>query len=832
MLKKRKGSIALGLVLTMFFSLAPTSYAFAWNPIKKAKNWTKGAVKDVKDATKDASEAVKDAAEDVADDVSKAAKDAAKDVGKWGKGATKDISKWSKGAIKDVGKWGKGAIKDIGDFTKDNFSGNKTQSELAALPVLNLDESQMLNVFNPGYGSFTYLDNVKEKKLSPSAYIKLENELKKSDLSENIIDFILETVSGVDGDNIGGAVADLFPGSFLYRNAVAKVLNNVISNKDFVNINPYTDAIKSKNCLEGFSAHYDIPIDKNSNLQSNLLLVVTGVKYGSRDDFKIAVSTITKNGKETKVPVVKKALNGKEIAFEAKLNGIDNNIDKIRISYNNKFNKPNDPVRLIANGIQDAINGAIPIGNPISNDTRDKIIKVLNKHALDKFGGEHDTSAITTEYIIGEIPYVGTAIQAIGGTNWLTKQIRKIKGKIQVKSYAEISDAKILVKKYNSASELNNSVNNATDTNTNTILKTTAYDFSSNTPKIKCFGETWFNNSTRNEGQLVCQTPVNGHGLAIIDENNYSDFAAETMISVSGTGNAGLEFRINNVIANKNQFQGYMAGITAGNNGTGEVFLGRHNFGWKQIKNVKTTIAQGKEYKLKVVAVGTTIQVYLNDKLMINVNDDSYRDGYIGYHVWNTKVTFDNLVIAEQTAVDNIEYNFSSNKPSMEYYSGNWDYYESTSSTQLRCITGNKTNSLSTLEDNTYSDFLASTTVTTLDKNGNAGLEFRINNIKAPNNQFQGYLAAIKIGDNGKGQIFLGKTDYGWKRIKTVNTTITQGLQYKLTVLAIGNNIKVYLNGNLMIDVNDSSFANGSIGYDAYNNIAFFDNLEITPIKK
>jgi hypothetical protein len=737
------------------------------------------------------------------------------------------------------------------------ISKEKENEFLKIANLRGLGKSTCINALTPEYGAFTGWDNVKDKKLSANTYSKLKNEISKIGIPGNVVDFVLENVAGVEGDNVGEAIADLLPGSIIYGNKLAGVINNIVNNEDFEDVNLYREEIKPQDNLKGFSAVYEILVAGKRNIQGDLSLSITGIKYGKRDNFTVEVSTISKDGKETKMPVVRKQINEREANFEAQINGVNSNTDKIRIYYNNKFNKPKDPSRYVADLIRDGVNKAAK--EVIKNDTVTKvtdkifgiskfeeqlgtdlesisieiirevdakhIAKALKDVGFDEIAGNGDVGKFVADTVIANVPLVGKVVKAVGGTDWIAKQVRKIVGQAEIMSYAKLSGAQISIKNNVSGRALTNL---ALECGKNSRIETVKYDFKDNNPKIKYLGEKW-----SNPDALVWNTNAKEiQSLAVIDENDYSDFEAETKVTLLGDGNAGLEFRINNVVGAVNQYQGYMAGIGAYRDGKTEIFLLKHDFKntrvIKQLFNVP--IVRNKEYKLKVVAKGANIKMYVDGKLYIDENDSSFSDGYIGYALWNSNVKFDDLTISERTADNKAEYNFSSNKPHIELYGNGWFDSESISSSNLMCASPN-TQALGVINGNEYSDFIAETNVTLMGQGGNAGIEFRINDVKGINNQFRGYLAAMDINNNGEARVFLGKHDFDWKGIKVVKANINKSRTQNLRVMAIGSNIKVFLNDKLMIDVNDSSFVDGYIGYSLFNSTAIFDNFEIISLE-
>lgn len=781
-------------------SVAEDAYDWGQGAVEDAQDWTQGAVEDVGDFAEDAYGWTKGAAEDAYN---------------WTDGAVEDTGDWLEGAAEDTGDWIEGAVEDTGEFVADTFASESAYNELVNLPALTIDESQMVNMLDPTYGTFSYLDNVREKKLSSNTYIKIKNELEKVSIPGHVVNFVLEEIAGVEGDDIGGAVADLLPGSLLYGDVIADVINDEINNDSFVDVNLYTETIKGNDDVEGFTAYYDMPV--NGSFNKNALIVVTGLKYGKRDDFNVYVKTIDANGKEVDIPTVKMALNRREVAFVAEANNINSNIKNIRVVYDNDFDPPKEPSRLIADGIKDGINGAVPVFSPISNSARDGIVKVLNKLDMNELGGNGDVGVIIAENIVGEVPLVGTTLKAIGGIDWLAGLIRRVVGQVEVKSYAAVRSGRILVKGYASSNQLGTFVDGATTAGANGAIKTEVYDFEELTPDFKYFGSGWLPGST-----LYCSTT--GHANTVLNENDYGNVMAQTVVNFNeARGNAGIEFRINNVKGTQNDFQGYLAGIGFASNGRGEIFLGKQNHDWKGIKSVSAPISVGQDHVLKVLAVGKDIKVYLDGSLYIEVTDDSYRDGYIGYQVWNAAVNFDNFVVSENVPFDLEEYNFSSSKPHMDFSGETWSYFDDKASTKLRAEISSSVAGRAVLTDHIYENMIFDSQIKKVTSNGYAGLGFRLQE----NNNKLGYIAGVQKNSAGHAELFLGKLTPSLEIIKSRSIDFTSNEDVKLTVVVHGNIIQVFVDGKSLMSAVDNTYAKGYAGYIASNTTVLFDNLEV-----
>jgi len=147
-------------------------------------------------------------------------------------------------------------------------------------------------------------------------------------------------------------------------------------------------------------------------------------------------------------------------------------------------------------------------------------------------------------------------------------------------------------------------------------------------------------------------TVINGEGFkAIAKDTNFQDFTYETDISISASpnlANAGVIFRVNNPTVGSDNLQGYYAGITL----SGRVQLGRLDNNWTELGNeVAPPISVDTVYRLKVVAKGPNIDVYVNNTHVVSAVDNTFTEGAIGLRTYKANATFDNIHVTEMEDV-------------------------------------------------------------------------------------------------------------------------------------------------------------------------------------
>lgn len=119
----------------------------------------------------------------------------------------------------------------------------------------------------------------------------------------------------------------------------------------------------------------------------------------------------------------------------------------------------------------------------------------------------------------------------------------------------------------------------------------------------------------------------------------------EARPATSGGGNVGVIFRASDLRGGPDGYNGYFAGLDSG--GGGKVLLGRANGGWRGLHHMIMSVRQGQIYRVKVRAVGDSIQVYVDDmdQPKLAVRDGTFRSGLCGVRVYKAGAEFDNIKI-------------------------------------------------------------------------------------------------------------------------------------------------------------------------------------------
>jgi hypothetical protein len=165
-------------------------------------------------------------------------------------------------------------------------------------------------------------------------------------------------------------------------------------------------------------------------------------------------------------------------------------------------------------------------------------------------------------------------------------------------------------------------------------------------PVAGSFGEnfdtSWCSRWTTFGGDWVARNntlstvPGSGDGAkAIAMATAFTNFVYEGDVQVGDSGNAGLIFRISKPDIGADAYRGYYVGINAKDS---QLEFGYADNGWHNIKTVQMAIQAHHAYHLKIRALGTLLQVFVNGshEPVVEVSDDHFSSGMLGVRDFST----------------------------------------------------------------------------------------------------------------------------------------------------------------------------------------------------
>ena len=127
-----------------------------------------------------------------------------------------------------------------------------------------------------------------------------------------------------------------------------------------------------------------------------------------------------------------------------------------------------------------------------------------------------------------------------------------------------------------------------------------------------------------------------------------------------------------------------------------------------------------------------------------------------------------------------------------------------------------------------WTDFDVAVTLCVIDGDRDAGLLFRVTDPAVGYDAQSGYFAGLIPGTD---RVILGRTDgHRWHAIAQADMTLDIDRDYRLSVEARGPQIKILVDGVVVLEASDEHYAQGSVGLRVVNTAAQFDDMVVTPI--
>jgi GH43 family beta-xylosidase len=131
------------------------------------------------------------------------------------------------------------------------------------------------------------------------------------------------------------------------------------------------------------------------------------------------------------------------------------------------------------------------------------------------------------------------------------------------------------------------------------------------------------------------------------------------------------------------------------------------------------------------------------------------------------------------------------------------------------------------VRDADYSNFELESDIKILKGAVDGDLIFRVNEPAIGIDSFKGYVAAINVN----GYVELGRSDgKKFTSLSKVDLPVNKDQSYRLKVVADGDHVQVYVDGEKKIDLTDSTYSNGQVGVRAVTSNVRFDNFEVRPL--
>jgi hypothetical protein len=245
------------------------------------------------------------------------------------------------------------------------------------------------------------------------------------------------------------------------------------------------------------------------------------------------------------------------------------------------------------------------------------------------------------------------------------------------------------------------------------------------------------------------------------------------------------------------------------------------NGSFSTLASMPLTVTPGRTYNVRLEAIGGTLRVYINGRQVLRARDETHEQGSAGLIMYRTSADYDNVIVSPNPRTVLLSDNFEGTEASwwIPRGIGNWTV-ETDGQTQVYAQT--------MMTDGTH-------TVTGVETTEDQIIETR---------------AKATAFGTGVGRWFgvmaryISPGNYYYVTLRNDNTislrklvrdtihvldssplTVTTGTWYTIRLEAIGNELRTYINGRLVLEAHDDTFAQGSYGLVNYKAAARYDDF-------
>ncbi|XSG75973.1 hypothetical protein ACP8Y2_03020 [Herpetosiphon llansteffanensis] len=239
---------------------------------------------------------------------------------------------------------------------------------------------------------------------------------------------------------------------------------------------------------------------------------------------------------------------------------------------------------------------------------------------------------------------------------------------------------------------------------------------------------------------------------------------------------------------------------------------------YQVIKVVSKPISNNQLYKLKVVFVGPSIIVYLDNQVVFSTTDSTYVDGHVGLNVYDSSATFQNVQLTAPNVVENFNTNLAA--PWVDKASNALNMVQGL----LLSASGNSFYTSDTLTPDVFSFESDIRLIGDSSQEQAAALVMYAEDKNDPLAE----ALVVNINTTGGGEIKL--FEFPYRSLASCNVSILKDVNYNLKVEKIsGSHITISLNGQPCLShALAERYQGGYFGLNAYQTSAIFNNTLVT----
>lgn len=241
---------------------------------------------------------------------------------------------------------------------------------------------------------------------------------------------------------------------------------------------------------------------------------------------------------------------------------------------------------------------------------------------------------------------------------------------------------------------------------------------------------------------------------------------------------------------------------------------------YETLATAPVPVTLNRTYRLRLEAIGTLLRAYVDGRLVAQAHDDALAHGHAGVRMYRASVDFDNIVVSQNPQLTLLDQRIN------RTLSERWD----TDPGAWSAVWANDNQQL--VQQDLSFDARA---VARVDANDQiVQTRARADNFASgPGSRWFGLIARYSDPDNyyyitvrKDNTISLRKLVNGAVQVlDSAPLTVSAGTWYSLRLEAVGNSVRAYVNGNLLLEANDASHASGRYGLMMYKTAATYDDF-------
>jgi len=232
-------------------------------------------------------------------------------------------------------------------------------------------------------------------------------------------------------------------------------------------------------------------------------------------------------------------------------------------------------------------------------------------------------------------------------------------------------------------------------------------------------------------------------------------------------------------------------------------------------------VTLGTSYRLRLEAVGTWIRGYVDGKRVVEARDTLHTHGTAGVRMYKTAADFDDVMITPNPQITLYGTDFEApNDDPWTYHQGTWPQVsDGTQVLRQTSLTGDARATIGLPTDDQVIQVRA-----------------KANTFAAGGERWFGVMSRFRDEQNfyyltvrNTNQVSLRKLVGGTIFVlDTATLPVSTGNWYSLRLETIGNALRGYVNGRLLVDATDTTHTTGTYGLATFKTNTSFDDLSVT----